>query len=76
MMSESAMKIFGFWRKPSEQLVKSPYYILITKGQLISKGVLMSSISSKQQTKEFDFTTQGRRKVWKSRGGARNTGWG
>ena len=27
------------------------------KGQLISKGVLMSSISSKKRTKEFDFTT-------------------
>ena len=26
-------------------------------GQLISKGVLMSSISSKKRTKEFDFTT-------------------
>ena len=29
----------------------------IFKGQLISKGVLMSSISSKKRTKEFDFTT-------------------
>ena len=28
----------------------------IFKGQLISKGVLMSSISSKKRTKEFDFT--------------------
>ena len=28
-----------------------------TKGQLILKGVLMSSISSKKRTKEFDFTT-------------------
>jgi hypothetical protein len=26
------------------------------KGQIISKGFLMSSISSKKQTKEFDFT--------------------
>jgi len=29
----------------------------IIKGQLISKGVLMSAISSKKRTKEFDFTT-------------------
>ena len=29
----------------------------VLKGQLISKGVLMSSISSKKRTKEFDFTT-------------------
>ena len=28
-----------------------------SKGQLISKGVLMSSISSKKLTKEFNFTT-------------------
>ena len=27
------------------------------KGQLISKGVLMFSISSEKRTKEFDFTT-------------------
>ena len=30
---------------------------VLFKGQLISKGVLMSSISSKKRTKEFDFTT-------------------
>ena len=29
----------------------------IIKGQLISKGVLMYSISSKKRTKELDFTT-------------------
>ena len=29
----------------------------IPKGQLISKGVLMSSISSKKRMKEFNFTT-------------------
>ena len=29
----------------------------IPKGQLISKEVLMSSIFSEKQTKEFDFTT-------------------
>ena len=28
-----------------------------TKGQMISKGFLVASISSKKQTKEFDFTT-------------------
>ena len=27
MKSESAMKIFGFWTKPSEQRVKYPYYM-------------------------------------------------
>ena len=33
------------------------YEQIVAKGQLISKGVLMSSISSKKRTKEFDFTT-------------------
>ena len=33
----------------------SSHYIV--KGQIISKGFLMSSISSKKRTKEFDFTT-------------------
>ena len=32
-------------------------YLTFSKGQLISKGVLMSSISSKNRMKEFDFTT-------------------
>ena len=29
----------------------------LAKGQIISKGFLVSSISSKKRTKEFDFTT-------------------
>ena len=37
----------------SAMLGKKP----LAKGQLILKGVLMSSISSKKRTKEFDFTT-------------------
>ena len=32
-------------------------YLKTTKGQIISKGFLMSSISSKKRTKEFNFTT-------------------
>ena len=32
-------------------------FLAFLKGQLISKGVLMFSISSKKRTKEFDFTT-------------------
>ena len=31
--------------------------VLDAKGQIISKGFLMSSISSKKRTKEFDFTS-------------------
>ena len=31
--------------------------VLASKGQIISKGFLMSSISSKKRTKAFDFTT-------------------
>ena len=31
--------------------------LVVDKGQIISKGFLMSSISSKKQTKEFDYTT-------------------
>ena len=30
---------------------------MLAKGQIISKGFLVSSISYKKQTKEFDFTT-------------------
>ena len=33
------------------------YWHHVTKGQIISKWFLMSSISSKKQTKEFNFTT-------------------
>ena len=33
------------------------YIFRPSKGQLILKGVLMSLISSKKRTKEFDFTT-------------------
>ena len=35
----------------------SSYFGLVDKGEIISKGFLMSSISSKKRTKEFDFTT-------------------
>ena len=30
---------------------------MLAKGQIISKGFLVSSVSYKKQTKEFDFTT-------------------
>ena len=47
-------KWFFHWRKG---VVSSGACSTVTKGQIISKCFLVSSISSKKRTKEFDFTT-------------------
>ena len=39
------------------RLKRSPTIQCTSKGQIISKGFLMSSISSKKRTKEFNFIT-------------------
>ena len=40
-------------------ILGSPFFDIkdVAKGQIISKGFLVSLISSKKLTKEFDFTT-------------------
>ena len=50
------LKMIPRVKKQREQINNYLESKVHAKGQLISKGVLMSSISSKKRTKEFDFT--------------------